>query len=123
MTDGLDNVRNRYRAAALTERLKTALTAFGPEDQQLTPQHSSAIDHFHTRGLAETAELANLTKVNADTSVLDVGSVVGGPGRLLAATQGCRVVGIDLSAPFVDAARYSERTGVASDRQRSGASI
>ena len=39
-------------------------------------------------------------------SVLDVGSGVGGPARFLAATYGCRVKGVDLSEPFVDAARY-----------------
>jgi SAM-dependent methyltransferase len=45
-------------------------------------------------------------------SVLDVGSGVGGPARFLAATFGCEVTGIDLSEPFVDAARYlTERTG------------
>ena len=45
-------------------------------------------------------------------SVLDVGSGVGGPARFLAATYGCRVTGLDLSEPFVDAARYlTERTG------------
>ena len=45
-------------------------------------------------------------------SVLDVGSGVGGPARFLAATYGCRVTGVDLSEPFVDAARYlTERTG------------
>jgi ubiquinone/menaquinone biosynthesis C-methylase UbiE len=45
-------------------------------------------------------------------SVLDVGSGVGGPARFLAATYGCRVTGVDISEPFVDAARYlTERTG------------
>src|SRR5215813_3162192 len=45
-------------------------------------------------------------------SVLDVGSGVGGPARFLAATYGCRVSGVDLSEPFIDAARYlTERTG------------
>jgi hypothetical protein len=30
MTDVLDKVRDHYRSTDLTERLKTALTAFGP---------------------------------------------------------------------------------------------
>ena len=112
MTDVLDGVRDHYRATGLTGRLKTALTALGPEDQQLTPQQLSALDQFHVRGLAATAELANLVGITADMSVLDVGSGVGGPARFLAATYGCRVTGVDLSEPFVDAARYlTERTG------------
>src|SRR5260221_6237367 len=113
MTDILDGVRDHYRATGLTERLKTALMALGPEDQRLTPEHLGALDQFHTRGLAATTELARLAGITADMSVLDVGSGVGGPARFLAATYGCGVTGIDLSEPFVDAARYlTERTGL-----------
>ncbi|MFM0267748.1 class I SAM-dependent methyltransferase [Paraburkholderia sediminicola] len=112
MTDALDSVRDHYRATGLTERLKMALTVCGPEDQRLTPQQLGALDQFHTRGLAATTELAELAGITADMSVLDVGSGIGGPARFLAATYGCRVTGIDLSEPFVDAARYlTRRTG------------
>src|SRR5262252_5476329 len=112
MTDVIDGVRDHYRATGLSERLKTALTALGPEDQRLTAQQLAALDQFHTRGLAATAELAKLAGITADMSVLDVGAGVGGPARFLAATYGCRVTGVDLSEPFVDAARYlTERTG------------
>ena len=113
MTDVLDGVRDHYRATGLTKRLKTALAAFGPEDRRLTPQQLAGLDQFHTRGLAATAELANLAGITADMTVLDVGSGVGGPARFLAAAYGCRVVGVDLSEPFVEAARYlTERTGL-----------
>jgi sarcosine/dimethylglycine N-methyltransferase len=112
MTDILDGVRDHFRATRLTERLKTALTAFGPDEQRLTPQQLAGLDQFHTRGLAATAELARLAGITAEMSVLDVGSGVGGPARFLAETYGCRVTGVDLSEPFVDAARYlAERTG------------
>ena len=112
MIDNVDGVREHYRATGLTERLKTALRALGPEDQLLTPLQLAALDQFHTCGLAATAELARLTGITAGMAVLDVGSGVGGPARFVAATHGCRVTGVDLSAPFVEAARYlTERTG------------
>lgn len=111
MTDELDGVRAHYRATGLTERLKTVLAAFGPEDRPLTPQQLGTLDQFHTRGLAATAELAQLAGIAAGMSVLDVGSGVGGPARFLAATCGCQVTGVDLSEPFVEAARYlTQRT-------------
>jgi sarcosine/dimethylglycine N-methyltransferase len=112
VTDVLDGVRDHYRATGLVERLKTALTAFGPDEQRLTPQQLATLDQFHTRGLAATVELAKFAGITADMSVLDVGSGVGGPARFLAATYGCQVMGIDLSESFVDAARYlTKRTG------------
>jgi sarcosine/dimethylglycine N-methyltransferase len=113
LTDGLDAVRDQYRATGLTGRLKAALTALGPEDQRFTPQHLGGLDRFRTRGLAASAQLAELVGVTADKSVLDIGSGAGGPARYRAATYGCRVTGVDLSEPFVDAARYlTERTGL-----------
>ncbi|MGX5801417.1 class I SAM-dependent methyltransferase [Bradyrhizobium sp. Arg314] len=112
MTEDLDRVRDHYRATGLSERLKTALTVFGPEEKRLMPEQLATLDQFHTRGLAATAELASLAAITADMSVLDVGSGVGGPARFLAATYDCEVTGVDLSEPFVEAARYlTARTG------------
>jgi SAM-dependent methyltransferase len=110
--DALDGVREHYRATGLTERLKTALAVFGPADHRLEPRQLAALDHFHTGGLAMTEELIKLAGINAGMSILDVGAGIGGPARYLAATCGCRVTGVDLSEPFVDAARYlTGRTG------------
>jgi SAM-dependent methyltransferase len=106
MTDTLDAVQDHYRATGLTDRLKGALAAFGPEEQRLTPQQLGPLDQFHTRGLAATAELAELAGITAEMSVLDIGAGIGGPARFLAAARGCKVTGIDLSPPFVEAARY-----------------
>jgi ubiquinone/menaquinone biosynthesis C-methylase UbiE len=111
MTDALQEIRTHYRAAGLTERLRTALAGLAPEDHALTPQQLAALDQFHTRGLAATAELAQLAGLGADMEVLDVGAGIGGPARFLAASLGCRVTGVDLSESFVEAARYlTERT-------------
>jgi SAM-dependent methyltransferase len=112
MNDGLDQVRNHYRAIGLTERLKAALAPLGEEDQLLKPQQLAGVDQFHTRGHAATLELAKLAGITAAMSVLDIGSGIGGPARVLAEAFGCRVTGVDLSEPFVEAARYlNRRTG------------
>ncbi len=112
MTDMLDTVRRHYQATGLVDRLKGALAALGPEDKRLAPQQLSALDQFHTRGLAATADLARLTGIEPHMVVLDVGAGVGGPARFLNESYGCEVIGIDLSEPFVEAARYlTDRTG------------
>src|SRR5579859_1071989 len=106
MTDLLDDVRAQYRATGLTERLKTALSAFGPEDQILSPRQLAALDQFHTRGLAATDDLAKLVGLHDGLSVLDVGCGIGGPARYIAGISGCQVTGVDLSEAFIEAARY-----------------
>ena len=111
MTDP-DTIRRHYGTESLLPRLKTALEVFGPEDQLLRPDQLGPLDQFHTLGAKATADLAELAGIRADTAVLDVGSGVGGPARLIAATCHCHVTGIDLSPPFTEAARYlSQRTG------------
>src|SRR5689334_3278822 len=112
MTDVIDGVREHYHSTGLVERLKAALAVFGPENQRLLPQQLAALDQFHTRGLAATDDLARLAGIEAEMAVLDVGAGVGGPARFLNQSYGCRVTGVDLSEPFVAAARYlTERTG------------
>jgi len=112
MTDTFDGVREHYHATGLTDRLKTALAVFGPETERLTPRQLASLDQFHTIGLAATEALAKLCGITSEMSVLDVGSGVGGPARLVAASFGCRLTGVDLSEPFVEAARYlTARTG------------
>jgi len=108
-----DSVRDHYSPAGLTERLKAVL---GPQTQPLTTQQLAALDQFHTRGLAATADLAKLVGITAQMSVLDIGSGIGGPARFLAETYGCRVTGVDLSDSFVEAARYLTARTAQSDQ-------
>lgn len=100
---------SHYRAEGLIERLKVAL---GPEDRLLAPRQLAALDQLHTRGLAATADLAQAADITEGQWVLDIGCGLGGPARFLAEACGCKVVGVDLSESFIEAAHYlTERTG------------
>jgi hypothetical protein len=50
--------RDHDGAAELLPRAQSALAALGPEDATLSIAQLAALDRFHTRGLAATAELA-----------------------------------------------------------------
>lgn len=73
----------------------------------------AALDHFHVRGAAATAELAALAGLKNGERVLDAGSGLGGPSRYLARTFGCDVTGVDLTPDFVEVATHlAEQEGL-----------
>jgi SAM-dependent methyltransferase len=114
MTD-LPLVASHYSPSGLRERVRDALDRLWPEPATVPWRELAAMDQFHVRGLAATEELAAALSPEAGMSVLDVGSGLGGPSRCLAATHGCDVTGIDLSAPYVETSEMlAGRTGLAS---------
>ena len=109
-----DKVVQHYGESDLRDRLRAALTAAGLDSRPLSAADLAPLDQFHTRGIAATAELAQAAGITKGSSVLDIGSGLGGPSRYLAATFDCHVTGIDLSPSFVEAASYlAARAGVA----------
>jgi SAM-dependent methyltransferase len=116
MTDITTKVREHYSATVLIDRIQSALATITPEDQTLTVAQLAPLDQFHTRGILATAELASAAGIEPSTRVLDLGCGIGGPARYLAATFACKVIGLDLTPGFVDAATYlTARCGL-SDR-------
>ncbi len=112
MTQDMSGVGEHYAATGVVLRIRAALASLGPEDRPLGTRELGAMDQFHTRGHGATAELAELAGIESTDRVLDLGCGIGGPARLIAASRGCRVIGVDLSEGFVEAARYlSLRTG------------
>lgn len=107
-------VRDHYGTTSLIRRIEEALHRAGLADGIIGWADLAPLDQFHVRGLGATRELAEALGIDAGASLLDVGCGLGGPARFLAATYGCHVTGIDLSQPFIEAARtLTERCGLA----------
>ena len=97
----------------LTGRIAESLKRAGKDLSALTTNDLAPIDEFHVRGRPATLELAQRMALDASSNVLDIGSGLGGPARTVAATYGCRVTGIDLTAEFCEAAKnLSEWVGL-----------
>ena len=113
MNGTFDSVAQHYGGGDIAERVFAALAAEGIDTASLSWDQLSSFDQFHTRGLAATKEQAEIAEADTDTHMLDVGCGAGGPARYLAATCGCRVTGIDLTAEYVDlATTLSVRCGM-----------
>lgn len=70
----------------------------------LTVEDLAPVDHFHARGFAATVELADRLPIKPGQRILDIGCGLGGPARYLAQRFQCTVNGLDITAPFVEAA-------------------
>ena len=96
----LPDVAAQYTQGNLLERILGALRAVGKDPENLTVQDLAPVDHFHTLGPIATTALADATGLEGGEEVLDVGSGLGGPARMLAASYGARVTGIDLTPEY-----------------------
>lgn len=114
MTDSPDSVERHYTQGGLLARILSALTEAGHDTDRLTADVLAPLDHLHTGGLGSTMAQADAIGFTGDDHVLDLGCGIGGPARYVAATYGCRVTGIDLTAEFIDVAKeLTSRCGLA----------
>jgi len=70
----------------------------------LTIEDLTPVDHFHARGFPATVELADHLPIKAGQRILDIGCGLGGPARYMANRFQCKVSGLDITEPFVQAA-------------------
>lgn len=90
-------------------RIVSALQEEAKSLNALTVEDLAPVDHFHARGFVATIELADQLPIAAQQHILDIGCGLGGPARYLAQRFACRVTGIDITEPFVDAANRLTR--------------
>ncbi|MGH7358205.1 MAG: class I SAM-dependent methyltransferase [Candidatus Rokuibacteriota bacterium] len=82
----------------------SALNKMSKPLEGLTVEDLAPVDHFHARGAAATAELADRLPIEAGQHIVDIGCGLGGPARYMAKRFHCNVSGVDITGPFVEAA-------------------
>src|SRR6266702_2943639 len=90
---------------SIAERILAAVCAANGSATPVTPETLAPYDHYHGGGLPATEHLAMILEPQAEDSIIDIGSGVGGPARWLAKRFKCKVTGIDLTPEFCEAAR------------------
>jgi SAM-dependent methyltransferase len=99
-----DRISQHYGSTDLPGRILAALEQAGKNLGSLTLEDLAPVDQFHTRGLAATRELLAYARVKPGWRVLDVGSGLGGPARVLASEGNCHVTGVDITKEFCEVA-------------------
>jgi sarcosine/dimethylglycine N-methyltransferase len=87
-----------------TDLVSSIETLAGAELGALTQPQRDGIDQFHSGGSEAVDRLLPGLRLGPGMTVLDVGSGLGGPARQIALATGCTVVGVDITASYVDAA-------------------
>jgi SAM-dependent methyltransferase len=103
MTDA-QAISDHWGTGDVYGRILEAMKAASLSPDTVTMEELAPVDHFHARGLPATVELADVLPIEASHHIIDIGCGIGGPARYLAKRFGCRVSGVDITAPFVDAA-------------------
>jgi SAM-dependent methyltransferase len=84
-------------------RIVSALGGMSKSLDALTLEDLAPVDHFHARGFPATVELADRVPIEAGQHIVDIGCGLGGPARYIAKRFQCKVSGIDITPPFVEA--------------------
>ena len=114
MTNGTDAVRERYAMSGIMDRVIAFLLERGIDPERTTYQDFLPFDQLHGRGVEATREHIERAGINSNMHVLDLGCGVGGCSRVIAATCGCRVTGIDLTPQCIEIAQeLTRRCGMA----------
>jgi SAM-dependent methyltransferase len=109
MTNGSDAVRQHYGMSGILDRVNAFLLERGIDPERPTYEDFFPFDQLHGGGTQATREHIERAGIKSSMHVMDLGCGVGGCSRVIAATCGCRVTGIDLTPDFIEVARELTR--------------
>ena len=97
------SISDHWGTGDVYSKIIETMKAAGIDPETVTVEQLAPVDHFHARGFPATVELADALPIEAGQRLVDIGCGIGGPARYLAQRFGCKVDGLDITAPFVDA--------------------
>jgi len=114
MINDTDAVRELYGLSGILDRVTAFLLERRIDPERPSYQDFFPFDQLHGRGIEATREHIERAGINSTMLVMDLGCGVGGCSRVIAATCGCRVTGIDVTPQFIEVAReLTRRCGMA----------
>src|SRR5258705_3384122 len=103
MTNGRA-ISDHWGTGDVYARIEEAMKAASLSPETVTVEQLAPVDHFHARRFPATVELADVLPIRTGHHIIDIGCGIGGPARYFAKRFGCRVSGVDITEPFVEAA-------------------
>ena len=101
---GSKSISEHWGTGDVYARIMKAMQAASISPDAVTVEQLAPLDHFHACGFPATVELADALPIQPGHHIVDIGCGIGGPARYLAQRFGCRVSGVDITQPFVEAA-------------------
>ena len=101
---GSKSISEHWGTGDVYARIMKAMEAASISPDAVTVEQLAPLDHFHACGFPATVELADALPIQPGHHIVDIGCGIGGPARYLAQRFGCRVSGVDITQPFVEAA-------------------
>lgn len=98
------SIADHWGSGDIYALIVSALKEMSKSIDALTMEDLAPVDHYHARGLPATIELADRLPFKAGQHIVDIGCGLGGPARYIAKRFQCRVSGVDITKPFVEAA-------------------
>ncbi|MDX1892672.1 class I SAM-dependent methyltransferase [Mycolicibacterium sp. 050158] len=83
----------------------TAMLDSGQSEGYFTPEQTGLLDQYHAGGVGAVDKLIPSLAISPGDVVIDVGSGFGGPARRIAEQTSATVVGVDITAGYVEAAQ------------------
>src|SRR5262245_9649627 len=96
MTNVSDAVRQRYAKTGILDRVIAFLRERGIDPEHPSYQDLFPFDQLHGHGIEATRDHIERPGINSSMQVMDLGCGVGGCSRVIAATSGCRVTGVEI---------------------------